>query len=203
MSLGTLYSGDFLCPFSHRVLIAARETGASIDTVYGRDIPKSVREANKSGSWPVFVTADGGELLDDSAKIVDYLIARSGERGEAYRSDPATMAKLDPIVMNISKVIRAGKPAIQKEAREKLDRGLADAAAILAASGGPYLGGDRFSQADGHVTPFLYRLPFLVEVRDHVPRIFLENAELNAWVETGMKAVSSTPLAKAVGKKVA
>lgn len=27
--------------------------------------------------------------------------------------------------------------------------------------------------------------------------------ELNDWVETGMKAVSSTPLAKAVGKKVA
>jgi glutathione S-transferase len=183
MSLGTLYSGDSLCPFSHRVLIAARESGASIDTVYGRDIPDTVKKANKNGGWPVFVPADGGELLDDSSKIVDYLIAGSGEEGKAYRSDPTTMAKLDPLVMNISKVIRAGKPAIQNEAREKLDRALSDVAAILAASGGTFLGGDRFSQADGHVTPFLYRLPFLVEVRDHVPAIFLENAELSAWVD--------------------
>jgi hypothetical protein len=61
------------------VLIAADGLGASIDIVYGRDIPETVRKATKSRSWPV--------------------------------------------------------PA-------------------------PATGGDRFSQADGHVAPFLYRVPF-------------------------------------------
>jgi glutathione S-transferase len=183
MTLGTLYSNGPLCPFTHRVQIAVAELGAQVDIVYGRDIPASVREANGTGTWPVFVPADGGGLIDDSSKIVYHLIAQSGAAGSAYRSDHDTLAKLDSLVVCISKVIRAGKPAIQREFRGKLDSALAEVEALRAAANGPFLGGDHFSQADGHVAPFLYRLPFLVEIRDHVPPIFLENDEFKVWVD--------------------
>lgn len=183
MTLGTLYSNGPLCPFSHRVLIARGELGLQIDVAYGRDIPASVRKANTSGNWPVFAPADGGEMLQDSSAIVEHLIARGGAKGESYRSDPGTLSTLDALVVCISKVIRAGKPAIQREFRPKLDRALANVETIRAAAGGAYLGGERFSQADGHIAPFLYRLPFLVEIRNHVPRILLENDAFNAWVD--------------------
>ena len=183
MTLGTLYSTGPLCPFSHRVLIARGELGLDFDVVFGRDIPASVRDANASGSWPVFVPADGGEMLQASSEIVDHLIARSGKNGEAYRSAPDTLARLDTLVVCISKVLRAGDPAVQKEFREKLDQALAEVEAIRAAADGAFLGGERFSQADGHVAPFLCRLPFLVEIRGHVPRILLENDSFNAWVD--------------------
>lgn len=183
MTQGTLYSSDRLCPFTHRVLIAASELGARVDVLYDGDIPTPVREANKSGSWPAFVAADGGDLLEDSSSIVEHLIAHSGHNGEAYRGDRDVLAQLDTLAGCISKVIRAGEPAIQREFREKLDLALAGVDAARAAARGPFLGGDHFGQADGHIAPFLYRLPFLVEVRGHVPRILLENHDFNAWVD--------------------
>jgi glutathione S-transferase len=183
MTLGTLYSSDTLCPFTHRVLIARTELGADIDTVCGGDIPPAIQEANTDSGWPAFVPAGGSEMLMDSQQIVDHLISHSGDRGQAYRCHPETLATLDTLVMCLSKVIRAGKPAIQREFRDRLDQTLAEVSTILAASGGPFLGGDRFGQADGHVAPFLYRLPFLVEIRGHVPEIFLGNDQLNAWVD--------------------
>jgi len=183
MSIGTLYANDPLCPFSHRVLIASGELGTPIDLVYGNDIPAAVREANTSGTWPVFLPVDGGGLLEDSSQIVEHLIAGSGPRGEVYQSDRDTLSQLDSLVGCISKVIRAGDPAIQREFRRKLDRALAVVEAVRAASGGPFLGGESFGQADGHLAPFLYRLPFLVEVRDHVPEVLLENEAFAAWVD--------------------
>ncbi len=183
MNLGTLYSNGPLCPFNHRVQIAANELGAEISVAYDQDIPEAVREANTGGDWPVFAPADGGDLLLDSSDVVDYLIDHSGAAGDAYRSDPEILAKLDALFRCMSKVILAGKPPIQKEFRAKLDQALAEVEFVRAASGGPFLGGDRFSQADGHIAPFLYRLPFLVEIRDHVPEIFLTNDDFNAWVD--------------------
>ena len=61
MSLGTLYSNGRLCPFSHRVLIAASELGVEIDTCYGRDIPASVREAVEEGGTTIrdYATPEG------------------------------------------------------------------------------------------------------------------------------------------------
>jgi len=195
MTQGTLYSNGRLCPFSHRVLIARRELDVEIEVVYGREIPAEVREANSSGSWPVFTPTEGGRLLQDSREIVEYLIDRSGERGAAYRSDAATLSTLDRLVVGISKVIRAGKPAIQREFRESLDRALEETAALLEASGGPFLGGDRFSQADGHVTPFLYRLPFLVEIRNHLPEVLLRNAALTGWIDLAVNRPSFREIA--------
>jgi glutathione S-transferase len=183
MTLGTLYVDGLLCPFTHRVQIAAGELGVQIDIVNNKDIPESVREVNTSGTWPAFAPSNGGGLLQDSAEIIDHLITHSGTTGEAYRADPEILAKLDTLIGCISKVILAGKPPIQREFREKLDRALADVEFVRAAGGGPFLGGDHFSQADGHVAPFLYRLPFLVEIRNHVPEIFLVNAGFAAWVD--------------------
>jgi glutathione S-transferase len=183
MTLGTLYGDGQLCPFTHRVLITSRELEAHVGVRYGGDVPTAIREANTSGSWPVFVPADGGEMLLDSAETVEHLIAHSGPAGEAYRSAPETLSRLDALVVCISKVIRAGEPSIQREFREKLDSALAAVEAVRAAAGGRFLGGDQFSQADGHIAPFLYRLPFLVEVRDHLPGILLENDEFSAWVD--------------------
>jgi len=183
MRLGTLYSDGNLCPFAHRVQIAAAELSADISVVFDGDIPAAVREATRPGSWPAFEPSDGGDLLHDSAKIVDYLIAASGAAGESYRSDPEILAKLDTLVMCISKVILAGEPAIQKEFRNKLDRALAEVEFVRSANNGPFLEGEHFSQADGHIAPFLYRLPFLVEIRDHVPQIVLANDGFNAWVD--------------------
>jgi glutathione S-transferase len=183
MNLGTLYSDGPLCPFNHRVQIAATELGVDITVVYDPDIPEAVRDANTGGEWPVFSPADGGRLLRDSRDIVDYLIDHAGEAGEAYRSDPEILNTLDTLFRCISKVILAGKPTIQREFREKLDRALEDVENVRAASGGPYLGGHEFSQADGHIAPILYRLPFMVEIRDHMPEIFVENDEFNAWVD--------------------
>lgn len=183
MTIGTLYSNGHLCPFTHRVQIAAHEMGAPISLAFNEDIPDAVREANTSDDWPVFAPADGSDLIEDSSDVVDYLIDHSGADGEAYRSDPEVLAKLDALFRCMSKVILAGKPPIQREFREKLDQALAEVEFVRAASGGPFLGGDHFSQADGHIAPFLYRLPFLVEIRDHVPEIFLANDEFNAWVD--------------------
>lgn len=183
MTLGTLYSNGFLCPFTHRVLIAAGEMVAPIDLVYDKDIPAAVRDQVPAGGWPVFVTADGGEMLRDSSEVVDYLVDHSGPSGEAYRSDPETLARLDALIGCIRKVIMAGMPSVQREYREKLDRTLAEVEAIRAATPGPFLEGDHFSQADGHIAPFLHRLPFLVEIRDHAPTIFLNNDDFNGWVD--------------------
>jgi glutathione S-transferase len=183
MTLGTLYGDGPLCPFTHRVLIASRELDAPIDVVYGVDIPTVVRDANSGGTWPVFVPATGGEMLENSSEVVDHLITRSGEHGDTYRSDPATLSTLDTLIDCIRKVIMAGKPPIQKEFRDKLDRALADVEALRAASPGPFLTGPQFTQADAHVAPFLHRLPFLVEIRGHVPEILLDNDDFNAWVD--------------------
>lgn len=183
MSLGTLYSNGPLCPFNHRVQIAAAELGLELLVVLDPDIPDAVRAANVSGEWPVFSKADGGPLLEDSRDIVDYLIDHAGAAGQSYRCDPEILDRLDALFRCMSKVILAGKPAIQKEFREKLDRALDEVEIVRASSGGPYLGGEKFSQADGHIAPFLYRLPFMVEIRDHVPAIFLENDDFNAWVD--------------------
>ena len=100
MSLGTLYGDGPLCPFTHRVLIASRELDAHVDVRYGDDIPATVREANTSGSWPVFVPAGGGGMLQDSSEIVEHLIARSGAKGEAYRSERDTLSKLDMLTID-------------------------------------------------------------------------------------------------------
>ena len=183
MTLGTLYSNGPLCPFNHRAQVAATELGVDISVAYAPDIPDAVREANTGGEWPVFAPAEGGDLLQDSRDIVDYLIDHAGTAGETYRCDPEILDKLDALFRCMSKVILAGKPTIQREFRDKLERALAEVEFVRAESGGPFLGGDHFSQADGHIAPFLYRLPFLVEIRDHVPEIFLANDDFSAWVD--------------------
>jgi len=195
MSVGTLYSDDVLCPFSHRVLVAADELGLRVEVVYGEEIPESARNASAAGTWPVFVPAGGGDPMDGSSRIVEHLIALAGPSGADYRSDAATLAMLDELVTCISKVIRAGAPAVQRDFRERLDRVLAGVERLRASSGGPFLGGERFSQADGHVAPFLYRLPFIVEIRNHVPRILLENEELCAWVDRVVRRPSFAAIA--------
>jgi glutathione S-transferase len=183
MTLGTLYCDGPLCPFNHRVQIAATELAVDMEVVCAPDIPESIRAANTGGEWPVFAPAEGGDLLRDSRNMVDYLIDHAGEAGEAYRCNPETLDTLDTLFRCMTKVLLAGKPAIQHEFREKLDRALDAVECVRAASDGPYLCGREFSQADGHIAPFLYRLPFLTEIRDHVPKIFLENDEFNAWVD--------------------
>ena len=183
MTLGTLYSNGPLCPFNHRVQIAATELGVKIAVVYHPETPAAVVEANAGGEWPVFAPAGGGPLLTDSRDIADYLIDNAGTAGEAYRSDPEVLNELDALFRSMSKVILAGKPSIQREFREKLDRALERVELRRAAAGGPYLGGEKFSQADGHIAPFLYRLPFMVEIRNHVPAIFLANEDFGAWVD--------------------
>jgi len=183
MTLGTLYSNGPLCPFNHRVQIAAAELGVEIGVVYHPETPPVVVEANAGGEWPVFAPAGGEPLLTDSREIVDYLIANAGAAGETYRCDSEILDDLDSLFRCMTKVILAGKPPIQKEFRGKLERALERVELRRAAAGGDFLGGDVFSQADGHIAPFLYRLPFMVEIRDHVPAIFLENEEFNAWVD--------------------
>jgi glutathione S-transferase len=183
MTFGTLYSDGSLCPYTHRVLIASHELGTPIDTVFGGAIPEAVRKANTDGTWPAFAPAGGDAILKESNQIVEHLIGRSGARGAAYRSNSDDLARLDALPVCIAKVLLAGKPTMQSEFRERLDLALAEVERMLALSGGPYLGGDHFSQADGHVVPWIYRLPFVVEIRDHVPRAFLANTELAAWAD--------------------
>ena len=183
MTLGTLYSDGPLCPFTHRVLIASHEVGTPIDVVYGGSIPEAVRKANTDGSWPTFAPADGSAMLQESTEIVEHLIDCSGSRGAAYRSNSDDLARLDALQTCIAKVLLAGKPTIQAEFRERLDLALAEVERMLAFSGGPFLGGDHFSQADGHIAPWIYRMPFMVEIRNHVPKALLANADLAAWVD--------------------
>jgi glutathione S-transferase len=193
MSLGTLYSSDELCPFTHRILVAKEELGAEVTEKYMPEIPAAIRERNTGGGWPVFVPADNGDLMTDSAAIVEYLIAQSG--GDSYRSDTDTLAKLNRLIQSMSKVILAGKPSMQKEFRAKLDAAMTAVAQMLAATGGPFLQGEEFSQADGHVAPFLYRLPFLVEIRDHLPQALRENAELVDWIDRVVNRASFRKIA--------
>ena len=181
MSLGTLYSNSGLCPFTHRVLITRAELGLAFDLTYAPEIPDSVKASNTSGTWPVFVPADGAEMIDDSTTIVEYLIGKSGN--DSYRSDPETLKALNGAIGSMSKVIMAGKPPVQREFREKLDTALAQVEKIRTQSGGPFLTGKEFTQADAHVTPFFFRLPFLVEVRDHTPAMMQTHNEFNAWVD--------------------
>jgi glutathione S-transferase len=195
MTVGTLYSNGPLCPFNHRVQIAATELGVEIGVVYHPETPAAVVEANAGGEWPVFAPADGGPLLTDSRDIIDYLIDNAGTAGEAYRTDPEILNDLDSLFRCMSKVILAGKPPIQREFREKLDRALEKIELRRAAAGGQYLGGEKFSQADGHIAPFLYRLPFMVEIRNHVPAIFLENEAFGAWVDRIVNRLSFRAIA--------
>jgi len=183
MSLGTLYSNGHLCPFTHRILVAVGELEAPVEVIYGKDIPQAVRDQVPEGGWPVFIPSDGGDIVRGSSDVVDYLIANSAGGGETYRSDPKPLAALDGLIGCIRKVIMAGKPAIQNEFRGKLDTALANVDAIRSASNGPFLEGEDFTQAEGHIVAFLQRLPFLVEIRDHIPEIFLHNDEFNAWVD--------------------
>jgi hypothetical protein len=71
MNLGTLYSDVPLCPFNHRVQIAATELGVDMTVAYEPNIPEAIREANTGGEWPDFSPADCGRLLQDSRDIVD------------------------------------------------------------------------------------------------------------------------------------
>ena len=183
MTLGTLYSNGYLCPFTHRVLIACRELNVSIDSLYCSDIPAAVRAVVPDGGWPVFTPSDGGEMIMDSSDIIEHLIDQSGGSGRTFRSEPEALAAIDALVDCIRKVTMAGMPAIQREFRHKLDLALAKVDEIRIGAEGPFLGGDHFSQADCHVAPFLHRLPFLVEIRDHVPEIFLREDGLRAWVD--------------------
>ena len=183
MTIGTLYSNGPLCPFNHRVQVAAAELGVEITVVFEPEIPDAVREANTGGEWPVFAPSEDGQLLHDSRDIVDHLIDRAGDAGDAFRCDPEILDALDALFRCMSKVILAGKPPVQREFRTKLDNALERVEFIRADSDGPYLAGTEFSQADGHIAPFLYRLPFMVEIRDHIPEIFLENDDFNAWVD--------------------
>jgi glutathione S-transferase len=197
MHLGTLFVDGPLCPFNHRVQIAAAELGVEIAVVSEPDIPSHVREANTSDEWPVFAPADGSDLIRDSNDIVNYLIERAGDVGKAYRCGPEIITELDTLVRCISKVIVAGKPPVQHEFRAKLEQSLERVEFVRAASDGPFLNGERFSQAEGHVVPFLYRLPFMVEIRDYSPSIFLDNDEFAAWVDR----VVNRPSFRAVAPK--
>ena len=183
MILGTLYNNGYLCPFAHRVLIASRELNVSIDSVYCADIPAAVRAVVPDGGWPVFVPSDGGEMLMDSSDVVDHLIVNSGDSGRTFRSEPEVLAAVETLVDCIRKVALAPKPTIQRDYRQKLDLAFAKVDKIRQRADGPFLGGEHFSQADCYVTPFLHRLPFLVEIRDHVPEIFLHEDGLKAWVD--------------------
>ncbi len=89
MTLGTLYSVGRLCPFTHRVQIAAAELGVEMAVAYDAEIPEAVRQANTGGEWPVFSPADGGTLLQDSRDIVDYLIDKAGAAGADLSRRPA------------------------------------------------------------------------------------------------------------------
>ena len=126
------------------------------------------------------------ELLDAAEEVA---LAKRIEAGLDAAHELARLVEsgevdtLDSLVDSIRKVIMAGKPSVQAESRDRLDRTLAEVEALRAATPGPFLGGDRFTQADAHVAPFLHRLPFLVEIRNHVPEILLESEDFNAWVD--------------------
>ena len=68
MTLGTLYSNGPLCPFNHRVQIAANELGAEISVAYNHDIPEAVREAKFSGKhapYLLFILDEGDAIGDE------------------------------------------------------------------------------------------------------------------------------------------
>lgn len=199
MPLGTLYSNGPLCPFTHRVRIAAAELAAAIDVAIGEAIPAAVRDANLSGTWPAFGPDGEDFLLQDSADIIEFLISSSGAAGEAFRSEPEILATLDVLCGAFSKVMMVGEATIQRDFRGRLDRALEDVAARLGASGGPYLAGPEFSQADGHAAPFLYRLPLMLELRGHQPQVLLDDPRLADWVRRivarpSFQAVAPAPL---------
>lgn len=199
MTLGTLYSNGHLCPFTHRVRIAAAELAVAIDVVIGEAIPAAVRDGNLSGTWPAFAPVGENFLLQDSADIIEFLISSCGEAGEVFRAAPELLATLDVLCGAFSKVMIVGDPATQREYRGRLDRALEDVAARLAASGGPFLGGPDFSQADGHAAPFLYRLPLMLELRGHRPQVLLDDPRLADWVHRivarpSFQAVAPAPL---------
>lgn len=183
MTLGTLYNSDRLCPFGLRVLIAADELGLSLDVKYGDEIPSEVRAANTTGKWPVFAETGRADLLPDSPAIVERLIELAGARGDAYRCDPRLLAILDEFQTSLGPVIAAGRPDIQKANRAKLESALARMAQALHEHGGPYLAGAGFSQADGHVTPFLQRLAFVGERHAFTPAPLRDEPVLRDWID--------------------
>ena len=193
MKLGTLYSSGHLCPFSHRVLIASRELRAPLEAVYTTDVPAEIRAAVPDGGWPVFLRCDGGGLIMESGDVVEYLILHSGDVGSQFRSEMKVLGAIDDLVDSIRKVIMAGK--LQQAFRHKLDSALAKVDELLTESGGPFLGGDRFSQADCYAAPFLHRMPFMVEIRNHVPEILLHENRLTTWIDLAVNRPSFQDIA--------
>jgi glutathione S-transferase len=182
MLSGTLYSNDRLCPFTIRVLVAASELGISLDVKYGSEIPQEVRAENSAGKWPLFWERDASPLLD-SAKIVERLIEAAGARGESYRCDAGLLRALDGFIENLSPVICAGKPEIQKERRPKLETSLTLMAEHLRKNKGAYLAGSTFSQAEGHIVAFLHRMAFLGEIRAYFPAALRDDPALRDWLD--------------------
>ena len=197
MTTGGLFSKDKLCPFTHRILITCNEFNINIPVFYGGDIPPHIHEENKEGTWPVFQPPGSAGLLKDSAVIVEYILDNSDAETSQYVSDNKLIELLDEFVLSISKIIRAGHPSIQTDFRKKFDNVLQEIQKILNDSGGPFLGGENFTQADGHVTPFLYRLPFFKEFRNHIPVLLLENKEIITWVDSCTKRESFAKIAPA------
>ncbi|MBT3250437.1 MAG: hypothetical protein HN729_04725 [Candidatus Marinimicrobia bacterium] len=184
MTSGGLFSKDKLCPFTHRILITCNEYNINIPVFYGDDIPTQINDANKDGTWPVFQPPGSAGLLKDSAVIVEYIIDNSDADGSQYYSDDKLIKLLDDFILCISKIIRAGHPGVQMECRKKVDMVLLEIQKILKASDGPFLAGEKFTQADAHITPFLYRLPFLKEFRNHIPALLIEDEAIIKWVDS-------------------
>ena len=184
MTSGGLFSKDKLCPFTHRILITCNEFNINIPVYYGDDIPSQISDANKGGTWPVFQPPGSAGLLKDSAVIVEYIIDNSDADGSQYNSDDKLIKLLDEFILCISKIIRAGHSGIQMDCRKKVDIVLLEIQKILKSSGGPFLAGEKFTQADAHITPFLYRLPFFKEFRNHIPALLLEDTAIIKWVDS-------------------
>jgi glutathione S-transferase len=197
MTTGGLFSKDKLCPFTHRILITCNEFNINIPVFYGDDIPSQIQDDNKGGTWPVFQPPGSTGLLKDSAVIVEYILDNSDADTSQYISDNKLIELLDEFVLNISKIIRAGHLGVQMGCRKKVDKSLQEIQKILKTSGGPFLGGEKFTQADGHITPFLYRLPFFKEFRNHIPPLLLENEDIIKWVDNCTKYQSFRKIAPA------
>jgi glutathione S-transferase len=197
-----------MCPYAQRSWLVALEKGiiGKEVTLVDTELPTPAwynKEINPRETLPALQLADGSTVLE-SAIVAQYLIEAYPERGaKLLPEDPKLRADLrlflgdtDTLIQGLFKTFGANKKS--KEVWESDVKG--DVKYIndflTKQSEGPFFLGDRFSYADIHIAPFLYRMSIALKELDGID-ILAEAPRVKGLLEAIQKRESFVKTAPA------
>ncbi|OQS02700.1 glutathione transferase family protein [Thraustotheca clavata] len=165
----TLFN-NISCPFGHRALWTAAEVDAPVQIVevgLYNDMPQSYIETfNRYHTVPFLL--DNGNAVYESAIIAQYLDVKynNGKFHSLDNPEDAALSQLLAAKFELGPIfalLRNNDPAKKEQLENNLKEAFGEAERIYREnaaayrSKGPYLLGDKFSQAEIHIVPFLFR----------------------------------------------